>query len=383
MGKNLNGRELGVGISQRKDGKYVGRFTDKRGKRIVKSFDRYIDCSKWLVDAKYDNMHSVGKNNRMTVDEWFKYWISNIKEKTVRNNTIKNYTDRYNCCIKSSIGDMYIDDVRPMHCQGVLNDMEVRNYAGSTMEQTRITMYNMFDCAEENEIILSNPVKRSVKCPRKTEKRNRVLTVEEQKLFLSTARGTSNFLQYQFLLQTGLRAGELIGLKWEDIDFENKEIHIRRSVGYNYSSGQYTIGEPKSEAGYRVITMTKIVYDILETKKREYSKKNAERNLSMQFEDFIFVNRNGVLTKNTTYDSHIRKIAAKAGIETFSMHTFRHTFATRCIEAGMKPKTLQQILGHSNINITMNLYVHVTDDEKKREMKKFEEMNGLGLENYI
>ena len=103
----------------------------------------------------------------------------------------------------------------------------------------------------------------------------------------------------------------------------------------------------------------------------------------MQFEDFIFVNRNGVLTKNTTYDSHIRKIAAKAGIETFSMHTFRHTFATRCIEAGMKPKTLQQILGHSNINITMNLYVHVTDDEKKREMKKFEEMNGLGLENYI
>lgn len=77
-------------------------------------------------------------------------------------------------------------------------------------------------------------------------------------------------------------------------------------------------------------------------------------------------------TKNSTYDSVIYKIVDKAGIERFSMHTLRHTFATRAIEAGMKPKTLQEILGHANIGVTMNLYVHITEDEKEKEIKKFE-----------
>ena len=92
-----------------------------------------------------------------------------------------------------------------------------------------------------------------------------------------------------------------------------------------------------------------------------------------EYQEFVFINRNGMPTKNSTYDSHLQKIAESIGIEKFSMHALRHTFATRCIEAGMRPKTLQQLLGHSNINITMNLYVHVTDDEKKKEIKKLED----------
>lgn len=91
-----------------------------------------------------------------------------------------------------------------------------------------------------------------------------------------------------------------------------------------------------------------------------------------EFKDFVFINKKGMPTKNSTYDVHIAKLTKMAKIKNFSMHTLRHTFATRCIEAGMRPKTLQQILGHSSINITMNLYVHVTDEEKTKEMKKFE-----------
>ena len=87
----------------------------------------------------------------------------------------------------------------------------------------------------------------------------------------------------------------------------------------------------------------------------------------------MFLNRKGLPTKNSAYDSTLYKLAEKAGIDKLSMHTLRHTFATRAIEAGMQYKTLQTILGHSTLAVTMDTYAHITDDEKEKEMKKFEE----------
>ena len=91
--------------------------------------------------------------------------------------------------------------------------------------------------------------------------------------------------------------------------------------------------------------------------------------IPMEWADQVFLCRKGEPVKNSTYDTALFKICDKVGIKRFSMHVLRHTFATRCIEAGMMPKTLQKILGHSNIGITMNLYVHITEDEKHKEIE--------------
>ena len=89
----------------------------------------------------------------------------------------------------------------------------------------------------------------------------------------------------------------------------------------------------------------------------------------MEWSEFVFLCRKGTPIKNSTYDTALFKICDKAQIPRFSMHVLRHTFATRCIEGGMKPKTLQIILEHSNIGITMNLYVHTTEEEKLKEIE--------------
>ena len=370
MGKNLKGKELGAGISQRKDGRYSARFVTSSGKRIEKYFPMLQDARKWLAEAKMnDESGSVGVSVGMTVDAWFEFWIVNIKDKTVRYNTARNYRERYKQNIKKHIGKMLIADVKPMHCQKILNDMEA-DYAGSTIYQTLIALYNMFDSAVENAIILKNPVTKSVKLPKPVEKKTKVLTIDEQEKFMEEAEGSSNYPQYFFILQTGVRTGEMVGLKWEDIDFEKNVISIRRSMEYRYSVGEWRIGPPKTKHGYREIPITKANRDmLLELKKSA----DAGRYVQDEFREFVFINRKGMPTKNSTYDVHIGKLTKKAQIQNFSMHTLRHTFATRCIEAGMRPKTLQQILGHSSINITMNLYVHVTDEEKTKEMLKFEE----------
>lgn len=378
MGKDLKSKELGEGISQRKDGKYTARFTSRSGKRVEKHFTKVSEAKKWLAEAKYDDEHgNFGNATQMTVDTWYEYWITEIKEKTTRFNTVRNYKDRYIHNIKPVIGNMIISDVKPMHCQAVLNIMVDKGYKSSSIDQCRIAMSNMFFYAVENEIMPFSPVKRSVKCPKKDEAKVRFLTLDEQKRFLDTAKTTSKYYyQYAFVLQTGLRTGELVGLKWEDVDFKKRTITVRRTMEFRYGvDKEFRVGEPKSKSGHRIIPMTQEAYDILIYKKHEHKESKVS---NIVYNDFVFVNQNGIPITNSIYDTAIYRIAKKADIKSFSMHTLRHTFATRAIEAGMKPKTLQEILGHSNISITMNLYVHVTDDEKEKEIKKFEQTFNFG-----
>ncbi len=263
----------------------------KGGLSVLKKLQ---ECRKWLDEAKYIDEHSsITEANAMMVDAWFEYWIF-IKEKTVRPNTVRNYRERYHRNISKVIGKMLLIDVKPIHCQKIFSDMADEGYKTTTIYQTRIALYNMLDFAKENDVIINNPCKKSAKSDMgQPSDKKEALTIDVQRKFLEAARDQSYENQYRFVLQTGIRTGELVGLKWDDIDFKNKTLTISRTMEYRY----------------------------------------------------------------------------KVGIKRFSMHVLRHTFATRCIEAGMMPKTLQKILGHSNIGITMNLYVHITEDEKHKEIE--------------
>lgn len=367
MGKDLKGKELGKGITQQKNGLYNAGFVDKLGNRRVKRFKKLQECRKWLDDAKYVNEHScITEANNMIVDSWFKYWIS-IKEKTVRPNTVRNYRERYQRNISGILGNMLLIDVKPIHCQKIFSDMADKGYKTTTMYQTRITLYSLLEFARENDIIINNPCKKSVKSDMgKPSKKRRALEISEQKKFLNTAVGNSYENQYRFVLQTGLRTGELIGLKWSDIDFSKKLLTISRSMEYRHSTKHWRVGEPKSSSGYRSIPLTDEAISILKDQK---SKNNEIKIMPIEWKEYVFLCRKGTPIKNSTYDSGMYKICKKASINPFSMHVLRHTFATRCIEGGMKPKTLQKILGHSNIGITMNLYVTTTEDEKQKEIE--------------
>lgn len=368
MGRNLKGKELGEGIYQQANGTYCARFIDRFGKRKSKRSKKLQEVRQWLADATYINEHSdIEQATNMMVDAWFEYWID-VKKKTVRPNTVRNYTECYNKNIQKIIGRKILTEVKPIHCQKIFTDMAEEGYKTSTIYQTRIALFNMLEFAKENEVILSNPCKKSVKSDMgKPSQKKEALTIDIQKKFIEYAKGQSYENQFRFILQTGLRTGELVGLKWEDIDFSKKAIRIQRSMEYRYSVGEWRIGEPKSKAGYRTIPLTDETIRILTEQKEK--NKNIKK-IQEEWYEFIFLSRKGEPVKNSAYDTALFKICDKAKINRFSMHVLRHTFATRCIEGGMMPKTLQKILGHSNIGITMNLYVHITEDEKQKEIDK-------------
>lgn len=263
---------------------------------------------------------------------------------------------------------MFLKDVKALHCQNVLNQMIISNYKNSTIKMVRTTMKILFEDAVDNEIIVRNPVTKSVKCTQgKKSEEKTALTVNEQIAFLKSAKDSSYFLQYSFVLQTGIRIGELVALKWSDIDFENRILRISRTT--NQIDGEWIVGTPKSKAGEREIPLTNEAISIL-NKIKENRKSNDV--VPIQYHDFVFTSKKGTPIDNASYNSALRKICEKAEIPHISMHTLRHTFATRCIEAGMQPKVLQSILGHSSIDTTMDIYVHVMEDTKSRQMESVE-----------
>lgn len=391
MGKDLKGREIGRGLSQRKDKKFSARYVSKSGKRIEKYFNTLPEARNWLADSKYEDNHSnVGITSTVTVDTWFNYWYDNLIV-DLSPNTRRNYKERYKINIQPSIGKMCISDVKPMHCKLILNKM-LDTYAGSTIKQTFIAMGTMFRAAVMNDVISKHPMDgvRYTK-PVKAASDHRVLTTDEQKKFLEVAKPSHNYYQYAFILETGLRTGELIGLTWDAIDWDNHTLTVNKTLEFRHKQKFWRAGPPKTQTSYRTIPLTAQAYNILlELKEKRKIQKLSEelsqvltftdrktgQTSSLVMSDLVFINfRTGMPAKNSSYDTHLYKLCETAGIPPFSMHTLRHTYATRAIESGMQPKILQKLLGHASITTTMDTYVHVTDDSMTKAIQQFEATN--------
>ena len=377
MALDKNGKALPSGISFRaSDGRYMGRFT-YHGKSYTAYGKTAHEAKEKLESMKYEVIHGLYfKDDSVTVNAWFEIWIKDYKEPSVKAGTINVYYQNYNAYLRNYFGKYQLRDIRTDHIQRFYNKM-AEKYSHNTLEICRAILNGMYTQAIRNELIQRNPVKNAV-LPRDNKKKTaNVLTLEEQNLFLRYAKASKHYQIYELALATGMRSGELRGLQWSDIDFNTKKIHVTHTLVYN--KGKLYLDSPKTASSERTIPMLGNVYSLL----KEQRKAQIEERLLMGpywtplvgLDNLVFTNSEGKPINRDRFKRGIDNIVEhirKDGIvfPHVTPHTFRHSFATRCVELDMEKKTLQTILGHSDFATTINTYVHVMPDTMASEMEK-------------
>lgn len=376
MGKSLNGKELGRGITQRKDGIYQGRFVNRFGKKQTIYASTLNEVRQKLRNAQYEDEKALNVVTKdITLDEWYEVWMDTCK-KNCRASTKESYATHYRR-IQKALGWRKLTSLNLIILQQAINELVSDN----ARKNSKKILVDMLDKAVDADLLIKNVAKQINPVITKEEKRERrVLTVKDEEMFLKQAEGSFYYNLYVVALDTGLRVGELMGLTWNDVDFKKKVLHVRHTLCYFRKDGTYIheMHDTKTKNSRRTIPLTQRAYDALKRQKVQKFHILVKGKIAPEgFEDLVFVTRNNRPTQQFLVQEcmlltikHIQKTNPE--YEVFSPHSFRHTFATRAIENGMQPKTLQKILGHASLQMTMDLYCHVTEDTLFDAMKLME-----------
>lgn len=266
--------------------------------------------------------------------------------------------------------------------------MAADGYSHGMIQLVHNLLSPSFEMAVNDGIIRRNPVKGALCNYGRAKEESVALTVSQQKRLIEFAKNSSYYNIYvpmlTIMLGTGLRCGELVGLTWNDVDMEKREIDINHQLVYkNYGDGcMFHIHLPKTDSGIRIIPMSQKVHKAFQEQKELNTLLGRDGDVRVgDYSGFIFVTRNQRPFIPTSVNKVLYKIVnahnRMEGIEeklpSISAHTMRHTFCTRMSENGIDIKALQYIMGHANINITMQVYNHVTDMARiEREISKMD-----------
>ena len=228
MGKNLKGKELGKGISQRPDGRYMGR-AQVEGHPIVLYDWKLKELKQKLAiaidEAKRSNLLPGMDGKSITLNEWFEEWYAKYKAPTLKDGGSPSYKRKFENYYGVRIGTKALSDIRQLHVQTAIADMLDAGRSSKSVRDATGVLQNCIEAAIANGLMNLNPVV-GVVIPKCEKVERRVLTAEEQKIFIDYLERTKSWYEemYKFMLLTGLRVGEVGGLQWEDIDFANRFI---------------------------------------------------------------------------------------------------------------------------------------------------------------
>lgn len=379
MGKDLKGRELGVGLTQRKDGLYQGRYKDRFGKYKTIYNKKIGDLRKEMAIAISDNQLYTSIRDEIKLDNWFDRWMDVYKKKSVRPNTIREYTHIYNKNISPFLGNRNINSLVKSDIQQLIRKADDDGYHYERQSKIKVILNDMFSRAIEDDLMVKNPTK-GVRLYKDKEQKIRVLSIDEQDIFFEFCKNTFYDNLFNVAVNTGLRPGELFALTIKDIDFEEKYIDVNKTLVYQkYLDDEgktFHLEPPKTKQSYRHVPINSTCIDYL-MRQVELKKIVSSRRPKAQT-DYLFVTKFNTPLNSVIYSDAIRSVVrrinetrdSKNQFEFFSGHTFRHTFATRCFEAGIQPKVVQSYLGHATLKMTMDLYTHVTEDKAANDIER-------------
>ena len=357
-------------IRKRKDGRWEGRYVVGRdpdtGKMITKNvlgktqaevkekLKKAIENSKQL-DYTKEGKYTVGQ----WLDEWFEAYAK-VKVRPSSHQTYKGYIENH---IKPNIGDIPIEKLTSLQLQKfykklltegrvprIESEKQPKGLSAKTVRNINQVISSAMDMAVKHKLILSNPTD-GCELPKVEHREMHTIHAEQLGAFLREARESGVYELYYLDLATGLRRGELLGLKWEDIDLTHGVIHVKRQVAR--VNGVVKEVPLKTKNSYRNISISKDAVDML---KEMEKRKTCE---------YVFPSPNGGPISPDSVLNMLHRVLDRAGLPSIRFHDLRHTFATLALQNGVDIKTVSGMLGHFSAGFTLDTYAHVTTAARK------------------
>ncbi len=357
-------------IRKRKDGRWEGRYTagfdPATGKQVFKNVlgktqnEVKEKLKKALEESQKLDFTRTGKYTvGQRMEEWFEN-VCTIKVRPSSHQTYRGYIDHH---ITPYIGKTPIEKLSTMDLQKLCRKLmdkgrverieskkQPKGLGPKTVRNVMQVISSAMDFAVAQKIITENPCK-AVELPKVKKQEMQTIPAEQLQAFLTEAKASGVYEMYYIELSTGLRRGELLGLKWSDIDWNNAVITVRRQVAR--INGEITEAPLKTKNSYRRVSISPQAIEVLKTQK---AKTNSE---------YVFPSPTGGPISLDSVNNMLKQVLSRAGIPKVRFHDLRHTFATIALQNGVDIKTVSSILGHFSAGFTLDTYAHVTTAAQK------------------
>ena len=352
-------------LRKRSDGRWEGRYTvgrdPKTGKLIYKNVlgRTQAEVREKLKEAIADSDKvDVVKAEQYTVGQWMEVWFENYAKLKVRPSSHQTYRGYLDHHIKPYIGNIPLNKLTSLDLQKLYKKLltggrvdriesthQPKGLSPKTVRNINQIISSAMELAKAQKLILTNPTE-SCALPKVEHREMKTLTQEQLSAFLREAKVTGVYEMYYIELATGLRRGELLGLKWKDVDFTNGTIRVQRQVAR--INGEIVEAPLKTKNSYRTVTIGPDAVEILKEQKEKTD------------DEYVFPSPNGGPISPDSVNHMLQRVLKRAGLPQVRFHDLRHTFATLALQNGVDIKTVSGMLGHFSAGFTLDTYTHVT-----------------------
>lgn len=363
-------------IFYREDRKvWIAELPLETGKSKYFSGKTYAEAQRQLNQAKLEQQQGIlASGPKQTVKDFLNYWLEEVHKATLKVSTYALYRRHLDNHLIPQLGHIQLQKLKVDHVQAFLNKAQKEGLQASTIK----LIYTILDAALNDAIQWKRLVVnicQGVKLPRQTQREVPLLGQEQARRFIQSAQGNRLDCIITLALTSAMRLGEILALRWEDIDVEKRELQVRHTVDYIKGQG-WVETEPKTKSGRRTIRLTQIAVEALRKHRISQVEIRLKAGPAWEERGLIFPNRNGGYFRRPRLYAIFKKLLQEAGLPDMHFHDLRHNAATILLTMGVSMKAVQEILGHGSIVTTMNIYGHVLPSTHREAMDDMDDWFG-------
>src|SRR5215218_1124340 len=348
-------------IIRRKDGLFMARYwveTPKGPKRKTMYGKKRGEVADKLAKALAERADGiVYDDENLTVGEYLDSWLKGSVRGSVRQSTFDRYEIAVRVHIKPALGRLKLKKLTPAHLAAFYQDRLAAGFAPASVNKLHVALHKSLNQAVRWHMVPRN-VAEAVKAPRPASEEMQTLSAGEVRKLLEAARGDKLEALYVMAVHTGMRQGELLALKWQDVDLENAVVSVRRTL--TRSGGKVVFGEPKTKKSRRSIRLTPPAVEALRGHLKRQLRDMEILGDRYQDQGLVFTTNTGApINPSNLRQRSFASLLKRAGLAHMRFHDLRHTCATLLLTRGVHPKFVQELLGHATIAITLDTYSHV------------------------